>query len=260
MTATGKEDRGWSDKKKMEGEDSLRTLDCLRGRLLAERQASRVAKEEAELMGNKLVELENKLREETKLRQKAEKKLKFLMKKFDSLKISATLEGLEQSSSSENCGLSCSSSSSTSGPKDTEESVSKSQTLHEMEENVQNTIQESSSTTKDSLDSPPDKSCHQSAPRSQDPKEYSQSCSNLEAPVVGIERNGKRESDDEEYITDDSLAIVPVSLAASPIAKTSELKIVNKSINEVLDALRHAREKIQSSVEMRRDIIRVGPT
>ncbi|KAF2311980.1 hypothetical protein GH714_027652 [Hevea brasiliensis] len=40
-------------RKKMEVEDSLRTLECLRGRLLAERQASRVAKEEAQLMGPK---------------------------------------------------------------------------------------------------------------------------------------------------------------------------------------------------------------
>lgn len=38
----------------MEGDGGLRTLECLRGRLLAERQASRVAKEDAELMGNKV--------------------------------------------------------------------------------------------------------------------------------------------------------------------------------------------------------------
>jgi hypothetical protein len=38
----------------MEGRDSWRTLECLRGRLLAERQASKIAKEEAELMGNKV--------------------------------------------------------------------------------------------------------------------------------------------------------------------------------------------------------------
>lgn len=38
----------------MEGDDGLRTVECLRGRLLAERQASRTAKEDAELMGNKV--------------------------------------------------------------------------------------------------------------------------------------------------------------------------------------------------------------
>ena len=40
--------------KKMEGDKDLRTLECLRGRLLAERQASRLAKEDSERMGNKV--------------------------------------------------------------------------------------------------------------------------------------------------------------------------------------------------------------
>lgn len=38
----------------MEKEDGLRTVECLRGRLLAERAASRKAKEDAELFGNKV--------------------------------------------------------------------------------------------------------------------------------------------------------------------------------------------------------------
>lgn len=41
--------------RKMEGDEGLRTLECLRGRLLAERQASRVAKEDAEFMGKKVI-------------------------------------------------------------------------------------------------------------------------------------------------------------------------------------------------------------
>lgn len=39
----------------MEGDDGVRTVECLRGRLLAERQASRVAKENAERLGNKVM-------------------------------------------------------------------------------------------------------------------------------------------------------------------------------------------------------------
>lgn len=39
----------------MEVGEGLKTLECLRGRLLAERQASRSAKEEAELMGEKVM-------------------------------------------------------------------------------------------------------------------------------------------------------------------------------------------------------------
>jgi hypothetical protein len=38
----------------MEGDGGLRTVECLRGRLVAERQASRLAKENAELLGNKV--------------------------------------------------------------------------------------------------------------------------------------------------------------------------------------------------------------
>lgn len=38
----------------MEGDEGMKTLECLRGRLLAERQASRVAKEDAEFMGKKV--------------------------------------------------------------------------------------------------------------------------------------------------------------------------------------------------------------
>lgn len=41
--------------KKMEIGEGLITLECLRGRLLAERQASRSAKEEAEVMGEKVM-------------------------------------------------------------------------------------------------------------------------------------------------------------------------------------------------------------
>ncbi|KAM1801151.1 hypothetical protein ACFX11_032798 [Malus domestica] len=89
MTATtGMEDGTWSDGK-MEGDGGLRTLECLRGRLLAERQASRVAKEDAELIGKKLVELQKQLKEEIKLKEKAEKKLKYLKKKLESLNISS---------------------------------------------------------------------------------------------------------------------------------------------------------------------------
>nr|KYP70825.1 hypothetical protein KK1_010063 [Cajanus cajan] len=92
----------------MGGHNGLNTLECLRGRLLAERQASRVAKEQAESMGNKFVELENKLKEEIKLREKAEKKLKALKKKLECFNVSSPSSG--QSHSSGKCESSCGSS------------------------------------------------------------------------------------------------------------------------------------------------------
>lgn len=74
--------------------------------------------------------------------------------------------------------------------------------------------------------------------------------------MVEKETNARNESGNEDYV-DNTLALVPVSLSAS--TKTGELKILDQSVSEVLDALRHAREKIQRSME-RRHMIRVGPT
>ncbi|WOL16265.1 hypothetical protein Cni_G25052 [Canna indica] len=71
---------------KME-DDKLRTIDCLRGRLLAERVASKAAKEEADKLAKRLQELERKLAAEIKCRDKAEKKLKLAMKKLESVKV-----------------------------------------------------------------------------------------------------------------------------------------------------------------------------
>eukprot|EP00256_Glycine_max_P010410 XP_003521363.2 uncharacterized protein LOC100815366 isoform X2 [Glycine max] len=84
-------------------------LECLRGRLLAERHASRVAKEEAESLGNKFVELEKKLKEEIKLRDKAERKLKLLKKKLECFN-NVTTPSWQKSPSSEICEDSCGSS------------------------------------------------------------------------------------------------------------------------------------------------------
>ncbi|XP_058083123.1 uncharacterized protein LOC131231056 [Magnolia sinica] len=70
----------------MEGE--ARTVDCLRGRLLAERVTSKAAKEDADLMGKKLIELERQLQLEMESRNRVEK-LKPTTRKLRSLKLSA---------------------------------------------------------------------------------------------------------------------------------------------------------------------------
>ncbi|XP_042475006.1 uncharacterized protein LOC122057076 [Macadamia integrifolia] len=97
MLASDNAEKKWREKS-VEGDDGLR-IECLRGRLLAERTASRVAKEEAELMQNKLIELERQLKAEIESKNKAEKKLKLLTTKLESLKLSPISEQL---SSSEN--------------------------------------------------------------------------------------------------------------------------------------------------------------
>ncbi|KAG2241798.1 hypothetical protein Bca4012_081844 [Brassica carinata] len=101
-----------------EEKEDLRTVECLRGRLLAERQVSRSVKDEAELITRKMEELEKHLKEEIRLREKAEKRLKFLMKKLEFIKESRSSEGSEQLSSSE---VSCLSSVSKEDEKETHE-------------------------------------------------------------------------------------------------------------------------------------------
>ncbi|KAF8718678.1 hypothetical protein HU200_024978 [Digitaria exilis] len=70
-----------------EGGGGMRTVECLRGRLLAERVASKAAKEEADQLAKRLDELEKKLADEVKVRNKAERRLRKAIKKLEHLKI-----------------------------------------------------------------------------------------------------------------------------------------------------------------------------
>ncbi|XP_047161866.1 uncharacterized protein LOC124831813 isoform X2 [Vigna umbellata] len=100
--ATVKQNHTWSGMK-TEEHDGWNALECLRGRLLAERQASKVAKEQAESLCNKFNELEKKLKEEIKLRDKAERKLKLLKKKLECFNVSTA--SLQKCHSGEKCEL-----------------------------------------------------------------------------------------------------------------------------------------------------------
>lgn len=71
------------------------------------------------------MELENKLKTEIKARNRAEKRLKFLMKKLQSLKIPFSSEESEPSVSSDNSEISCKSSITSSASKDPEEKIEK---------------------------------------------------------------------------------------------------------------------------------------
>ncbi|KAM0003732.1 hypothetical protein Hdeb2414_s0272g00853501 [Helianthus debilis subsp. tardiflorus] len=106
----------WSEKR-LDKDEGLRTVECLRGRLLAERAASKAANDKSEQIGKKVTELEKQLKMEIKSRNKAEKRLKFLMKKLESLNISY-VSGDECSSISERSEIS---------------SVSSSKSQHQME-------------------------------------------------------------------------------------------------------------------------------
>lgn len=65
------------------------------------------------------------------------------------------------------------------------------------------------------------------------------------------------ENEEDDYV-DDLWALVPVTMPVK--SQTKEAKIMSASVREVLDALKHAREKVTNSMESRRHIVRIGPS
>ncbi|XP_027935664.1 uncharacterized protein LOC114190815 isoform X2 [Vigna unguiculata] len=266
-------DHIWS-KKVEEGGLNLNTVECLRGRLLAERHASRVAKMEEESMGNKLVELEKLLREETKLRDKAERRLKFLKNKVGSFGIPSKSGQLERSDSSEKCENSRGSSWISSLSKHSEENEKKhGAKIPALPENVDHSdnVSEAStliqnhngpSSTRDCDSQNTDDFSSNSYPQSlgenpnlsygnlqKDENRFS-SLSSRSSSVTENESN-------DGYVCDNSLALVPVTVTPTSQA-TSNQKPITVSVIEALEALRHARERLQSSMRTRQ-MIHVGP-
>nr|GME19033.1 myosin heavy chain, cardiac muscle isoform-like isoform X2 [Ipomoea batatas] len=210
-------------------EDALRTVDCLRGRLLAERVASKNAKEEAQLMGNKLIELENRLKEETKSRNRAEKRLKFLMKKLQSINVSFVSDESENSCLTEGSEVSSASYTACSTSKDLEEDDSPETMENAKSDNNENTEADS-------------KKCE---------KEEHSNMNNLETSADEKEMNDL----DREESVDNSLALVPVDLPKPK--QTIDPVVLDATVRDVLDSLRHAKEKLQNQMERRR-MITVG--
>ncbi|CAJ1968422.1 unnamed protein product [Sphenostylis stenocarpa] len=272
-------DHIWSSKKVEDEGLNLNTVECLRGRLLAERQASRVAKMEAESMGNKLVELEKLLREETKLRDKAERRLKFLKKKIGSFSIPSKSGQLEHSDSSEKYENSCESSSISSLSKHSEEieikhdakipalpenvdhsdNVSEASTLTQTH-NSPSSTKDCDSQNTDNFSSNSDPSDSSPQILSENPNLSSGNLKNDESRFSSLSSRSssvtENESDDADFC-DHSLALVPVTVTPTSHA-TSNPKPINVSVLEALEALRHARERLQSSMRSSQ-MIHVGP-
>ncbi|XP_047336515.1 suppressor protein SRP40 [Impatiens glandulifera] len=236
-------DSKWSEKK-MEESDALRTVECLRGRLIAERTVSKISKDEADQMENKLMELEKKVNEEIKSRNRVEKKLRFLMKKLEDLNIS------DQEGSSDNSLLSPISSSSSSSISSSSSS-SNHKKLEDMIDEHKTHITESQMMT-------PQLSTRTSFASNKDSLDFSSPTNSMDSKV----KEG-RESENAQDI-DDSMALVLVDLSEESSLKVDEhsssIDYVSGNVKDVLDALKHAREKIQSSMEKnkKRIMIKVG--
>ncbi|XP_057470623.1 uncharacterized protein LOC130759511 [Actinidia eriantha] len=260
MIAGGNADGKWSGKN-MKEEDGLRTMECLRGRLLAERVASRAAKEEAEQMGKKLTELETQLRAEIKSRNSAKKKLKFLLKKMESLNISHVSDHSSLIEKSDISSVSSTPSFITKQPEKSQftqcgiedQSVKKTKSpivSQDLEDSFSQSISSNQShfcPIEESLSSAEKANSHE--------KTDDDSSSSLKSSV---EKEGCNEANSyqaEDDFVDNSLALVKVDLPKE--SQPSDPIIVNASVKDVLEALRHAREKLQWSME-RRKMIKAG--
>ncbi|XP_004249511.1 protein gar2 [Solanum lycopersicum] len=215
----------------MEKEDGLRTVECLRGRLIAERAASKRAKEDAEFMGNKLIELETKLKEESKSRNKAEKKLKYFIKKLESMNICYISDESEHSSlfdKSENSSVTSTTTTSNSSKIITEQnSQFKDSMISDFEDSQELISQENNSKE----------------------LEFPNSDANSSKSIV------QEEEKSEEDNVNSSLALVPIDL---PKPKSIDPIVLDATVREVLDALRHAKEKLQTQMERGRGTIKVS--
>ncbi|KAK4749349.1 hypothetical protein SAY87_026798 [Trapa incisa] len=253
-----KEEKMWSLKGMEEDECLKRTIECLRGRLVAERQCSRAAKENADQLGKKLKELEDKLKEETKMRDRAEKKLRLLERKLESLKASDGSEDSGKrlcSSVSENSlAYSCDSTVTTTITSGTfnqpreQESDSQIRTRvvrenidHDDPESAQRKQRNGSSCTADDRNSGVTQISGESY--------HEEGGSDLET----TRSDGHREVSEEEGndVVDNSLALVAVNHHVVEESRQRELKVINRSVGEVLETLRLAREGIQRSMRQK---------
>ncbi|KAL8504576.1 hypothetical protein ACS0TY_015949 [Phlomoides rotata] len=271
----------------MEGEDSVRTVDCLRGRLLAERAASRNAKQDADQLGNKLMEIETLLKQEAKSRNRAEKKLKSLMKKLESFNIPYVSY---ESALIDKNDISSVSSTSSSTP-------NSQQQYQESEKNVISQKESKNSDSLTCLSSLSDDSFiaedisisafeielkrqQYEMGRSEDASSppLSQIFGRKTAQNVTSEdslsskmdqqsdiwydgsitrSSGEEDDQDLDNQTDDSMALVLVETTQKN--HTIDPEVLDDTVKEVLGALRYAKEQLQSSMERRRtNMISVG--
>ncbi|XP_049402219.1 uncharacterized protein LOC125865983 [Solanum stenotomum] len=232
----------------MEKEDGLRTVECLRGRLIAERAASKKAKEDADLMGNKLIELETKLKEESKSRNKAEKKLKYFIKKLESMNICYISDESEHSSLFDKSEISSVTSTTTTSNSSKIISEQNSQFKDSMISDFQELISQENSINFDKNSKDDDNNSKE--------LEFSNSDANSSKSLVREEgENGEDESYFQEDNVNNSLALVPLDL---PKPKSIDPIVLDATVREVLDALRHAKEKLQTQMERGRGTIKVG--
>ncbi|XAR69012.1 hypothetical protein NMG60_11000449 [Bertholletia excelsa] len=239
MIASGIAEGKWRN---MEGDEGWRTVECLRGRLLAERVASRAAKEKAEEIGNKLTELEKLLKVEIKTRNRAEKRLQFLMKKLETLNIAYISDNSQHSSSMEKSDLSSVSSSVSWGGRESQ---------GDKETNAQKTkrCSTASQDSEDNASQVEEKSNSSEPPRRDDLRSTSTLRPSREKEEINTDSCGEACEEDDDHV-DNSLALVLVDSPETAL-RPVEPRIVSVSVKDALEALREAKEKLTRSMERR---------
>ncbi|XP_075490760.1 uncharacterized protein LOC142529187 [Primulina tabacum] len=244
----------WSEKL-MEEEDILRTVDSLRGRLLAERMVSRNAKDEAEQLGNKLIQLETMLKQEAKSRDKAERKLRFLIKKLESKNLSYVSDESEQSILVDRSDISSVSSLASSSAKEIQEKGENQESVEHFKspkgsENMDKNGSNGQETEMESDQIP------MSAKVSEDLLLNSaENSSNMDKQSIesstdeGLNQENYQDSEDN---VDNSMALILIDTPQK--SQTIDPEVLDATVKEVLDALRNAKEQLQSSMEKRRCI------
>ncbi|KAK1286612.1 hypothetical protein QJS10_CPB20g00732 [Acorus calamus] len=247
--------------------EGLRTVDCLRGRLLAERVASKAAKENAELLNKRLMEIERHVVLEIELAKRAEKRLKFALRKLESLKLS---DLSSRSSWSEN-EISGSSSSlrtgsglqkqsdenrvlETEGPRSCDTDGLIEQRMQDISISDYAEDDNSMSSSAGSILQFPSPEGSWYSAHSQNDEYLCQDgrrCEEFGSDALRESSNGENDLERERVdIMNENKMLAFVPVEASVKLAPEQSPIIN-SIQDVLVALRHAKERLQSSVERR---------
>ncbi|KAJ3699465.1 hypothetical protein LUZ61_003170 [Rhynchospora tenuis] len=235
-------------------DERLRTVECLRGRLLAERVASKEAKEVTEVIGKKLEKLEKRLNKEIKSRDKAEKRLRHALKKLESLKIldlpESSIGSFSSYSSLANEGFDDKRSSSVKTDNDSLQSSSFEEVKEEKiglgsENGSWCSIGSEMSRVKDeNFGNQLTKNCGSEEEFHADMRKSSASITSVQE--VSEEQVIQRE--------ENKLAIVPANAETSTEKCKNKSEIKENNVHAVLLALRQVREQLQYSIERRSSI------
>ncbi|XP_021739796.1 uncharacterized protein LOC110706208 [Chenopodium quinoa] len=247
----------------MQGETVLVNVECLRGRLQAERAASRAAEQNVDLLATKLSELEKQLKIETKYRRKAEKKLNILIKKLESLNIpkNNVISGeYKRLGSSNNSEISCLSSITSTSFSHQENHLpvfrgSKSSSICSeiAEENTESDISVKQK-RQDVIKCERNQIDHTIGRQEMD-----ENCHGLKQLSLEKSNDDEIDGNQDKHFVDNSLALVPMSpVVELNTSSKGPLEVNSENVKEVLHTLKQIRENIQSSIRGQGALLKVG--